>query len=129
MAIKVVGFKALMLKQAKRWREEAAERLRVGYGVDNRKLAAKVVPNGKPLGFDKSSGGIVAALLRSPIRIARDGYTILTVTRKKDNIFHRGSRRQVARPIAGFDNEFLDFSAQEILNAIGKAGKKGGLFK
>lgn len=125
-----LDLKKLHQKQAERWRREAATKLRQSRGTGGQGLAPKKRPNGRPLGFGISAGGIPARIRRGKIRALLTGYDVTVVGRTiGDVIFDTGSRRQVRRPYAGLSARQLKKNARELLGAITQEGRRLGVWK
>ena len=121
--------RALHKKQAKKVKSLISEKLIGGKGLTGRQLPRKKKPNGRPLAFGKTRGGIPARVRRAKVRAFNNGFDIFVANKVGDIVFDRGSARQVEREIYGIHNKQAEEFAAELLAIFVKEGERVGLFK
>jgi hypothetical protein len=97
-------------------------------GVNGQTWPRKVIPNGSPLGTDRSSEGIFGRFRRAKVKALSNGFEITPPGGPlSDIIFHTGRGGQVARPYIGLSRAQVDRFTKETLKFLQAEAKRLGL--
>lgn len=126
----LVDLRPLWRRLAKEAMRGASARLRQRRGVDGRLLPDKRRPNGRPLGFGRSRGGVPGYLAKGRVRVFLAGFVVGYSGEPKVGWFHRGfpPGGRPPRPVVGIPEkqrrDFLGRATREAARQLERAIRK-----
>lgn len=109
-----LNLQPLFRLQADEAKQQMALWLLGGRGVGGRFLRPKKIPNGRPLGFGKTTTGIPGRLRRGRRVVVENGWDVHHDVRT--DWFDRGAGYAPARPVRGYTKKQADAWAKQAAN-------------